>query len=151
MPLTSMIRSLRILPAMGLFAVIMTCGDVIAQPKPAQAQKDQKKPEATVTLATKPAPPAAGQTTFTVTAKDAQGKPITGAVVSVELVMPPMGGMGQMKNTVALAAAKDPKVASAGTYVGEGSIMMAGKWNVTVSVKVGGKDVAQTKLTLTAR
>ena len=84
----------------------------------AQSPKDQKKPEATITLTTKPTPPAAGETTFTVTAKDADGKPITGADVSVELVMPPMGAMGEMKNTVALKPSTDPKVAAEGTYVG---------------------------------
>ena len=55
--------------------------------------KGEKKPEATITLATKPTPPAPGQTTFTVVAKDADGKPITGADVSVEFVMPPMAAM----------------------------------------------------------
>ena len=60
-----------------------------------------KKPEATITLATQPTPPAAGPTTFTVVAKDANATPITGADVSVEFVMPPMGAMGEMRNRVA--------------------------------------------------
>jgi hypothetical protein len=29
--------------------------------------------------------------------------------------------------------------------------MMAGKWNVTVSVKQGGREIGQKKLTLTAK
>ena len=62
-----------------------------------------------------------------------------------------MGGMAEMKNTVALKPAADPKVAAEGTYAGPGRIMMAGKWNVTVSVKVGDKLVAETKLTVTAK
>ena len=102
-------------------------------------------------MSTKPTPATAGDTTFTVTAKDADGKPITGADVSVQLVMPPMGAMAEMKNTVALKPAVDPKVAAEGTYAGLGQIMMAGKWNVTVTVKAASKVVAETKLTITAR
>ena len=110
-----------------------------------------KKSEPTITVSTKPTPATAGDTTFTVTAKDADGKPITGADVSVQLVMPPMGAMAEMKNTVGLKPAVDPKVAAEGTYTGQGQIMMAGKWNVTVSVKAGNKVVAEKKLTVTAK
>jgi hypothetical protein len=113
--------------------------------------KADKKPQPTITLSTKPDPPAAGQTTFTVTARDTAGKPITGADVTVELVMPPMGGMAQMRNKVTLKASTDPKLAAEGTYAGTGQIMMAGKWNATVDVKVGGKSVGQHKTTLTAK
>jgi len=113
--------------------------------------KADKKPEPSITLTTKPTPPAAGETTFTVIAKDAAGKPISGADVSVEFVMPPMGTMGEMKNKVALKASTDPKLAADGTYLGAGQIMMAGKWNVTVDVRVGGKTVAEKKLTVTAK
>ena len=113
--------------------------------------KAEKKPEPTITLTTKPAPPAAGETTLTVVAKDATGKPITGADVSVEFVMSPMGSMGEMKNKVALKPSSDPKLAAEGTYAGTGQIMMAGKWNVMVDVRVGGKSVAEKKLTVTAK
>jgi len=43
------------------------------------------------------------------------------------------------------------KPAAAGTYAGTGQVMVAGKWNVTVSVKQGGKEIGQKKLTLTAK
>ena len=36
-------------------------------------------------------------------------------------------------------------------YMGTGNVMMAGKWNVTVSVKQGGEDLGQKKLILTAK
>ena len=157
----------------------MAAGQTGASPK------GEKKPEATITLATKPTPPAPGQTTFTVVAKDADGKPITGADVSDtvtvnvddalllaasfavhvtvvapranvlpdagEFVMPPMGAMGEMKNKVALKPSTDPKLAAGGTYVGTGQILMVGKWSVTVDVRVGGKSVAEKKLTVTAK
>ena len=131
------------------FAFCLLAGMAAAQTT--ASPKAEKKPEPTITLTTKPTPPTAGQTTFTVVAKDANGKPITGADVSVEFVMPPMGAMGEMKNTVALKASTDPKLAAEGTYAGTGHIMMAGKWNVAVDVRVGGKSVAEKKLTVTAK
>jgi nitrogen fixation protein FixH len=79
--------------------------------------------------------------------KGADGKPVTGADVSVLFVMPAMPAMkmAEMRNEVKL------KPAGAGTYAGSGNVMMAGKWNVTVSVKRGGKELGQKKLTLTAK
>ena len=50
-----------------------------------------------------------------------------------------------------LKPAEDPKLAAAGTYTGTGQIMMAGRWNATVSVKVGGKNYAERKSSLTAK
>jgi hypothetical protein len=112
-----------------------------------------KAPAPTVTLATKPSPPATGQTTFTVTVKAPDGKPVIGADVSLELVMPAMPAMkmAEMRNKVALKPAADPKLAAAGTYTGSGQVMMAGAWNVTVTVKLNGKDYAELKQTLTTK
>jgi hypothetical protein len=63
------------------------------------------------------------------------------------LTMPAMPAMkmAAMHNDVML------KPAAAGTYTGTGQVPMAGKWNVTVSVKQGGKEVGQKKVTLTAK
>jgi hypothetical protein len=141
-----MIRIARLLIAF-TFAVSFVAGGVFAQSNTASP----KKPEPTITLTTKPAPPAAGQTTVTVTAKDATGRPIIGADVTIELVMPPMGAMAEMKNTITLKAASDPKLAAGGMYVGAGQIMMAGKWTATVDVRVSGKSVARRQLPLAAR
>jgi len=143
---TRLIRSI----AVTSFAFCLVGAGIAAGQTPA-ATKAEKKPEPTITLTTKPTPAAAGETTLTVTAKDASGKPITGADVSVEFVMPPMGVMAEMKNKVALKPATDPKLAAEGTYVGTGQIMMAGKWNVTVDVRLAGKSVAEKKLTVTAK
>jgi hypothetical protein len=43
------------------------------------------------------------------------------------------------------------QVGRGGDYVGAGQIMMGGTWNATVTVKVGGKDYAEKKTTLTAK
>ena len=88
-----------------------------------------------------------GDNQFEVMVNGADGKPIADADVSVVLVMPAMPAMkmAEMRNEVKL------KPAAAGTYTGTGQVMMAGKWNVTVSVKKGGKQLGQKKVTLTAK
>ena len=88
-----------------------------------------------------------GANDFEVMVKGADGKPVSEADVSVLFVMPAMPAMkmAEMRNDVKL------KPSGSGMYMGSGNVMMAGKWNVTVSVKKGGKDVGQTKLALTAK
>ena len=79
--------------------------------------------------------------------KGADGKPVSDAEVSVLFVMPAMPAMkmAEMRNEVTL------KPSGPGMYMGSGNVMMAGKWNVTVSVKQGGKEAGQKKLALTAK
>ena len=88
-----------------------------------------------------------GDNQFEVMVKGADGKPLSDADVSVLFVMPAMPAMkmAEMRNEVKL------KPSGPGMYVGPGKVMMAGRWNVTVSVKQGGKEVGQKKLTLTAK
>jgi len=88
-----------------------------------------------------------GANEFEVMVKGADGKPISDADVSVLFVMPAMPAMkmAEMRNDVKL------KPSGPGMYMGSGNVMMAGKWNVTVSVKQGGKEVGQKKLALTAK
>jgi hypothetical protein len=94
-----------------------------------------------------PKPAKTGDNMFEVTVKDAAGQPVTNADVSVLLFMPAMPAMkmAEMRNEVKL------QPAGAGKYTGTGQVMMGGMWTVTVSVKEGGKEVAQKKLTLTAK
>ena len=115
-------------------------------------QKAPAKPAATITLTTKPTPPVSGNNDFMVTVKGPDGNPVVGADVSVLLVMPAMPSMKmpEMKNTIALKAAEG-NAAAEGKYTGRGQVPTAGKWNVTVSVKVGGKDFAEKTLTFTAK
>jgi len=89
--------------------------------------------------------PKAGDNQFEVMVKGADGKPLADADVSVLFVMPATPAMGEMRNEVKL------KSAGAGKYTGMGQAMMAGKWNVTVSVKQRGKEVGQKTIALTAK
>jgi YtkA-like protein len=56
-----------------------------------------------------------------------------------------MGAMPEMKNNVTLKHQKE------GRYVGTGQVMMAGKWDVTVSVKRAGKEIGSKKFPVTAQ
>ena len=106
-----------------------------------------QKPALDITLTSKPNPPKAGDNTLEVTVKDASGKAVTDADVSVNFYMPPMPAMKmpEMKNTVVLKHQK------AGTYSGTGQVMMAGKWDATVVVKRGDKEIGSKKFPITAR
>ena len=111
----------------------------------AQAPAAGQKPTVDIVLTSKPSPPKTGENSFEVMVKDASGKPITDAAVSAEFFMGKMGNMPEMKNTVTLKHQKE------GRYVGTGQVMMAGKWDVTVSVKRAGKEIGSKKFPVTAQ
>jgi nitrogen fixation protein FixH len=128
-----------------LFAALMfTAVPVFAQASSAQA-KPAQKPAVDIMWMSKP--PKTGENTFQVMVKDASGKPITDADVTAQFyiaAMPQMK-MPEMKNTITLKHQKD------GTYTGTGQVMMAGKWDVTVSVKRAGKQIGSKKFPVTAQ
>jgi Cu(I)/Ag(I) efflux system membrane fusion protein len=87
----------------------------------------------TVTLQTEPAPPKGGSSSmFHVNVMGPDKKPVTDAQVQLTLNMPamPSMGMGQMQSVVKLTW-------NGSEYAGEGSIAMAGPWNVTVEAHRG--------------
>lgn len=123
---------------------------IVASASAAQApgkSSAKAKPARLNIMLMKPTAAKTGDNQFEVMVNGADGKPIADAEVSVMLVMPAMPAMkmAEMHNKIML------KPAAAGTYTGTGQVMMAGKWNVTVSVKQGGKELGQKKVTLTAK
>src|SRR5579862_8401961 len=76
-----------------------------------------------------------GDNQFELTVKGPDGKPLADAEVAALFVMPAMPGMSEMRNEVKL------KSAGAGKYTGMGKVMMAGKWDITVTVKQNGKEL----------
>jgi nitrogen fixation protein FixH len=94
-----------------------------------------------------PDPPKTGENRFEVTVTDHEKQPITDADVSAEFYMPAMPSMNmpEMRQTIPL------KHQSGGTYLGLGSLMMAGAWDVSVSVKRGGTEIAGTKFKVTVQ
>ena len=75
------------------------------------------------------------------------GQPVTDGDVSLELFMPAMPSMKmpEMRNSVAL------KHEGGGRYGGMGSVMMAGSWDATVSVKRAGQDLGTHKVVVVAK
>jgi hypothetical protein len=131
----------RLVCAASLVAFAATMATAFAQSKPTPEKGLD------IMLTSKPSPPKTGENTFEVMVKDAAGKPITDAEVTAQFYMAAMPAMKmpEMKNTVTLKHQK------AGTYVGTGQVMMAGKWDVTVLVKHGGKELGSKKFPVTAQ
>lgn len=100
----------------------------------------------TLTLTTRPSPLGLGQNLFEVVVKDAKGQPVTGAEVSLSMVMPAdpktkhpeMRTDGQLNNV------------GAGKYNAIAIVTMAGGWDVTVTASRKGKVLARTTQRLTA-
>ena len=128
--------------AIGLVAGGLTAAPAFAQDKPTTPTM---KAAGMDIMLMQPMQPKAGDNQFEVMVKGADGKPLADADVSVLFVMPATPAMGEMRNEVKL------KSAGAGKYTGAGQVMMAGKWNVTVSVKQKGKEVGQKTVALTAK
>ena len=125
-----------------LTLVAASSGSAQDTPKPAVA-----KPAGPDIMLMKPTTVKTGDNQFEVMVKGADGKPMTGADVSVLFVMPAMLAMQmpEMRNNVKL------KSTGAGMYTGSGAVMMAGTWNVTIGVSQGGKVLGQKKVTLTVK
>jgi hypothetical protein len=113
----------------------------------AAATSAKAAPPAKLDVAFKVAPSAVGENNFQVTVKDAAGKAVTDADVSVVVTMPAMPAMkmAAMRTDVVL------KPSGAGVYVGDGKLAASGQWNVVVSVKQHGVETAQKKSTVTVR
>src|SRR5262249_541357 len=112
-----------------LIALAFTALFVVAAPLAAQSKL-------AITFKTTPTPPKTGSNQFEVTVKDAAGKAVVGVDVSVLFVMPAMPAMKmpEMRKETKL------KSAGAGKYTAAAEVMMAGNWNVTVSVTQNGKE-----------
>jgi membrane fusion protein, copper/silver efflux system len=95
-----------------------------------------------ITFRTVPDPPRPGDNQLEVSVKDASGKPIDDAEVTVQFLMPAMPTMNMP------AMKSDAKLSSAGggVYRGSGQVMMAGRWDVTVNVIRGGERLGSKQL-----
>lgn len=99
-----------------------------------------------IAFATDPNPPRMGQNVFEVEVTD-DGGPVTNAAVTVDLLMPamPQMNMPEMRNTVTLTHD------SGGRYRAAGQVVMAGAWDVTVTVTRDGREIGRRTLKVTAR
>jgi nitrogen fixation protein FixH len=134
----------------GVLALTMTAA--CSKPEPAnQAQT----PAATTAPAstgnaeitfTSPETPKMGDNTFEVMVMQ-DGKPVDDANVSIEFHMPAMPAM----NMAEMRTKADLKSAGNGTYRGNGQVMMAGNWDVTVMAMRDGQEIGNKKMTVTAK
>ena len=94
-----------------------------------------------------PDPPKVGENQFEVTVKDPTGKPVDGADVSIQFFMAAMPTMNMpaMRSEVKLSPA------GGGVYRGTGQVMMAGRWDASVTVTRGGQRLGTKQLPVVAR
>ncbi len=101
----------------------------------------------TFTVRTDPAPPRSGPNDFEVTLKDAEGKPIVDANVSLAFYMPPMPSknMPEMRTAAQLTSSGD------GVYKGSATIGMSGDWDVTITAARKGQTLGTKKIKLAVK
>ncbi len=107
---------------------------------------NQTTQQAKADLSSDPDPPHKGQNTFRVKLSSADGKPISGAQVTVTFFMPAMPGMGmaEMKTTATLNDKGN------GMYEGQGELGSGGTWQVTIVAQQNGQVLANRQLTISA-
>jgi RND family efflux transporter MFP subunit len=100
-----------------------------------------------ITFHSVPDPPKVGENQFDVMVKDPTGKPVDGADVSLQFFMAAMPTMNMpaMRNEVKLSPA------GGGVYRGTGQVMMAGRWDASVTVTRGGQRLGIKQLPVVAR
>lgn len=110
------------------------------------AAMNQGSSGAKVELTTEPNPPHKGSNVFRVKLATSEGKPISGAQVTVTFFMAamPAMGMAEMKT----ASTLDDK--GNGTYEGRGELGSGGAWQVTIVAQQNGQVLVHRQLTISA-
>jgi len=114
-------------------------GQAASMNAPAQQQ-------ANVELSTDPNPPHKGSNTVRVKLTGRDGKPITGANVTVTFFMAAMPAMGMAAMKTAINASEK----GGGMYEGKGDLGSGGTWQVTIRAQQNGQTIASKQLTLNA-
>jgi RND family efflux transporter MFP subunit len=121
-------------------------GSFASHPSNANAVVDSAAQQLRIELITQPSSPHKGANTVQVKLTAADGKPVTGAEVSVTFFMAAMPAMG-MAAQHAAATLQDK---GQGLYEGQLALELGGTWQVTVTAQLGGKTVATKQLSLSA-
>jgi hypothetical protein len=105
------------------------------------------EPGLVIEFRSQPDPPRTGDAVLEASIKDASGAPVTDADVAVTFLMAAMPTMNMpaMKNGASL------QHVGGGIYRGTGQWLMAGRWDVTVTVTRGGQHLGSRQLSLVAR
>jgi len=140
----------RVLSALSVvpISLLLAATVIIVHPSLATAQdKPSGTPaKAKIELTTTPSPAQKGSNTVRVKLTDPEGKPISGAEVTVTFFMAAMPSMN-MPEMKTIIKGMDK---GAGVYEGEGNLGCGGMWEVTVTAKQNGQTIATKKLTVKA-
>jgi len=100
-----------------------------------------------IVFRTDPDPPKAGDDLFEAIVTDATGKPIEDAEVNVAFLMPGMPSMNMpaMQSQATLASA------GGGVYRGRGQLVMAGRWDTTITVTRRGQRLGAQQLAVVTK
>jgi len=112
----------------------------------AAAAMNVAAPQIGIDLRTEPDPPRKGANTVRIKLTGADGKPVTGAEVSVTFFMAAMPAMGMaaMRDMATLADKGN------GLYEAPVQLQTGGTWQVTVTVQRGGQTIATKQLSVSA-
>jgi len=97
-------------------------------------------------LTTDPSPPHKGKNRLQVKLTAPDGKPLSGAKVTVRFFMPGMPEMGMAEMNVTAQLSDQGN----GTYAGEAELGSGGTWQVTISAEQAGKTILTKRVKLNA-
>ena len=118
------------------------------QPTPPEsASKGAARESLDIQFRSVPDPPRSGENVFEVTLKDPAGRAVTDADVLVLFYMAPMPSM----NMPAMRSETKLGHVEGGIYRAPGTVLMAGRWDVIVTITRGGQRVGSRQLTTVAR
>ena len=100
-----------------------------------------------IVFKSEPDPPKTGESTFMVAVKDGSGRPIIDAEVSVQQFMPAMPTM----NMPAMKSETKLPHTGGGVYRGPAQVLMAGRWEVSVTVTKDGRQIGRKQFAMAAR
>jgi RND family efflux transporter MFP subunit len=117
------------------------------EPPPGTAAGSPTVSQTDIVFHTVPDPPKTGENQLEAVVKDASGHAIDDAEVTVQFFMPAMPTMNMpaMRNDAKLTPVGN------GTYRGPGQVMMAGRWDTTITVTRGGQRLGSKQLPIVAR
>ena len=121
-------------------------GSFAPPPPGVGAASAMNAPQVSIDYSSNPPTPKKGNNIFRVKLSGADGKPITGAQVTVTFFMAAMPAMGMaaMRNVTTLSDK------GGGIYEGSGQVQMGGTWQVTVLATKNGQTLAQKQLSVDA-
>ena len=102
---------------------------------------------AAITFVTRPDPPRSGDNAVEAVVVAGDGTPVVDAQVTAVFSMPAMPSM----NMPAMHSDFVLRPVGTGRYVGTGQLVMAGTWNVSVTVRRGGKTLASKRFSVIAK